>query len=337
MSASTSSVRALRLRVSRRRRGRGIPVELGPLVGLLALILAFSLLSDKFLTTSNLALIAEQGAIFAIMAVGMTFVLASGEIDLSVGAIYGLASVMLAIALRDGASPVVAVLIALAVGAIAGSLNGALSVGLGVPTIVITLGTLTVFRGVTYWITDGGFPVEGFPQESWFFSLADGKLLGTVPYIVLVMAAVAVLGSVVLTRTRMGRRTLATGSNRKAATYSAIRVNRVKIGVLTGMGLLAGLAGVLGLLTVPSGDPNAGLGYELDVIAAAIIGGVKLGGGAGSVVGAVIGTYIITTFRNGLVLLGVPIFANQIVSGAIVILAVAIDRVIRARAGQVRD
>jgi ribose transport system permease protein len=306
-----------------------LPVEVGSLAGLAGIIAIFASLSPYFFTTSNMSLISEQAALFGVMAVGMAFVLISGEIDLSVGAIFGLASVSMALAIQHGVDPTLSVLVALGVGAGAGCLNGLLSALLRVPTIVITLGTLSIYRGLIYWLTDG-FPIQELPTDSWVFSLGDGELW-LIPYQVFVMLGVALAAALVLRKTRFGYHVFATGSNRRAAMFAAVRVARVKIAVLTGMGLLAGVAGVLGLVTTHTGDPNSGLGYELDVIAAAIIGGVKLTGGAGSVLGALIGTFIIAVIRNGLAVVGVPIFANQIATGVIVVSAVAIDLLVRER------
>jgi ribose transport system permease protein len=267
----------------------------------------------------------------------MTFVMVAGEIDLSVGSIFGASMVTMALSLRDGAPVWLAILFALAVATTCGLFNGVLSVVFNVPTIIITLGTLSVFRGIIWSVTDA-FPVEDFSKESSFFELGLGKIGGLVPYQFVVLVAVAAVGIVVLQFTAFGRHVYATGSNRRAASYSGIHVNRVKILVLTIMGFCAGVAGIMGFATTQSGDVNGGSGYELDVIAATIVGGTKLGGGAGTILGSVIGVFIISgVVRNGLVLVGVSIYTQVIVSGAIVIAAVALDHLVKRRTSEVRE
>ena len=272
--------------------------------GLIVMLIVFSFLSEFFLTVDNLTLISRQAALFGVMAVGMTFVMVAGEIDLSVGSIFGFSMVMMALALREGLPIWLAIIVALTVGTAAGLLNGILSVALRVPTIVITLGTLSILRGITFWMTDG-FPVENFDKDSAFFELGTGKV-GAVPYQFLVLVGVAIVGMILLQKTVFGRHVYATGSNTRAARFSGIRVNRVKLLVLTIMGLTCGIAAVMGLATTRSGDVNGGVGFELDVIAATIIGGTKLGGGAGTIFGSILGTLMISgVVRNGLILAGV--------------------------------
>ncbi len=294
-------------------------------VGLLAVFLTFSVATPYFLTVTNLLTVSRQIALLGIMTIGMTLVLVCGEVDLSVGSIFGLTMVTMGLLLGEGVNPWVAMVISWIVGMGCGAVNGMLSIALRVPTIIVTLGTMNVFRGITWWST-GGFPVERFPRTLFFFQLGLGKIGGVVPVPVVVMLVLVGLGIVLLSKTVFGSHVYATGSNITAAGFMGIRVNHIKLLCLVIMGLMSGISGTIGLAHMQSGDPNGGIGYELDVIASVIIGGTQLGGGAGTVLGSLLGVFIIGILRNGLVLLGIPIYTHVIVSGAIVIVAVAIGR-----------
>jgi ribose transport system permease protein len=265
------------------------------------------------------------------MAVGMVFVIAMGDIDLSVGSIWMLSSVMMAIALRDGYSIWIAVAVCMLVATLCGFLNGALGVALGIPTIIVTLGTLSLYRGLGLVVTNAT-PVSGYNLETWFFEWIGGRDPVFGLWIsVWVMLVTGVLGWILFNRTPFGRRVQAIGSNRQAALFSGIRISRTRILVMTLMGFIVGIAAVVALAFNRNGSPTVGVGTELGVIAATIIGGTALSGGSGSVLGAILGALIIALIQNGLALLAVPPAWSTAVTGIVIIVAVTLDYLIKRR------
>jgi ribose transport system permease protein len=303
--------------------------EVGVLAALVFLCAAFGLTTDTFLRPNNLLQAARQASYFGTMAVGMVFVLSLGEVDLSVGSVLTLVNVLTAVALRDGVPLPAALLAGLGAGAACGFLNGALSVVLRIPTIIVTLGTMSVYRGLAL-VVSGGTPVSQFPKDNAFFAVGGGGV-GGVPSSVVVMLAVGLAGHVLFARTAFGRRVQAIGSNPQAARFAGIRVVRYKVLVMTLMGLVAGLAGVMALAFLQAADPSTGPGFELFVIASTIIGGTALTGGSGSVPGGILGALVIAVIRNGLVLLGLTAYWGTVVTGAMTIAAVALDYFIKRR------
>lgn len=302
---------------------------------LLALCAAFSLTTDAFLQPDNLLKVARQASYFGIMATGMVFVLTLGEVDLSVGSILTLVNVITAVALRDGMPTAAAVFLGLGTGAVCGLLNGALSVLLRIPMIIVTLGTMSIYRGLAL-VVSKATPISQFPKDSFLFQTLGGELTwggegGGVPASVIAMLLVGACGYVVLNRTVFGRRVQAIGSNLQAARFSGIRIVRYRLGVMTLMGAIAALAGILALAFLQSADPSTGPGYELFVIASAVIGGTALTGGSGSIIGAILGALIIAVIRNGLVLAGLTAYWGTVVTGALIIAAVAVDYLIKKR------
>ena len=291
---------------------------------------------NKFLNAQNLAQVAKDTSFIAIMAVGATFVIISGGIDLSVAAIYALASVLGALVLQrygpDGshatASPWVGVSLGIitcvSAATFAGLLNGSMIVALRVHPFIITLGTMTIFRGIAFVITNGQ-SVGGFPQafrDLVRWEVGDG--LSLVP--LAAMIVVAVVGGIYLTRLAAGRRIYAIGGNELASTYSGIRVNRVKLSVFIFSGLTAGIAALLALGYYGGATSGDGQGYELNVIAAAVVGGASLSGGKGSAWGALLGALVIQLISTGIVILGINQNYSQIIIGAVVIVAVVLDQ-----------
>lgn len=311
------------------RRLRGLQ-ELGVLIALIALCAGLAFSTDTFLTTLNLMQVARQASFTGIMAVGMVFVISMGDIDLSVGSILTLTNITTALALRAHLPIPIALLIGLATGAACGFVNGVLAVLLRIPMIIVTLGTLSVYRGLAL-IFSNASPISQFPKDGPFFTVGGGTLLG-LPTSVVVMVVVGVLGWLAITRSVVGRHIQAIGSNATAARLAGISLNRYRIGVMTVNGLFAALAGIIALAFLQSADPSTGPGYELWVIASVIIGGTALSGGHGSVPGAILGALIIAVIRNGLVLLGASTYAGTAVTGAVIILAVAIDSFVKRRA-----
>ena len=306
--------------------------EIGVIGALAVLIVLLTLLvPDKFLTAQNFINVSRQASYVGIMAVGMVFVIAMGDIDLSVGSIWMLSSVMMAIALRDNYSIWIAVAVCILVATACGLLNGALSVALRIPTIIVTLGTLSLFRGLGLVVTNAT-PVSGYNLETWFFEWIGGRdpVFG-IWISVWAMVIVGVLGWILFNRTAFGRRVQAIGSNRQAAQFSGIRISRTRITVMTLMGFIVGIAAVVALAFNRNGSPTVGVGTELSVIAATIIGGTALSGGSGSVLGAILGALIIALIQNGLALLAVPPAWSTAVTGIVIIVAVTLDYFIKRR------
>lgn len=296
--------------------------ETGLLVTILLLCLALHLFSANFLTASNIFVLSRQISLVAIIAIGMTFVILTGGIDLSVGSVVALVSVVLGYALVALQLPiVVGVFLALAVGLAVGLVNGALVVSTGVHSFVITLGMLGIARGIATGAT-GGQTRSGFGPG--FLELGQGSLLG-IPIPVVIAAALAVAAHVLLSRTITGRHIYFVGSNEEAAALSGIKVGRIKLFVFAVASTLAALEAVIETSRLASAQPAAGVGYELIAIGAVIIGGASLMGGVGTVLGTILGATLLGLVTNGLVLLGVSTFWQQGVTGAIIILAVALN------------
>ncbi len=291
---------------------------------------------NKFFNPQSLAQLAKDTSFIGIMAVGMAVVIISGGIDLSVGAIYALAAVLSALALRHfgptgpgaGAHPALnvplAVVICVGVGLLCGLVNGGLIVGLRMHPFIITLGTMAIFRGIAL-VVSGGQSIGDFPpqlQNLVKFQVGDGLTL--VPP--LVMLVVMAAGWIFLARLAAGRRVFAVGGNEVAAQYSGIPVRKVKLGVYLWSGGLAGLAALLAMGYYGSASSGDGNGYELNVVAAAVVGGASLSGGRGSALGAMLGALIIQMITTGIIILGIDQNYSQIITGAVVVAAVVLDK-----------
>ncbi len=303
--------------------------EIGVIAALVVLCAFLAVASDKFLTIDNFINVSRQASYVGIMAVGMVFVISMGDIDLSVGSILMLSSVTMAVALRDERHIVVAVALGLGVATLCGLVNGVLAVMLRIPTIIVTLGTLSIFRGLGLVISESS-PVSGYDIRTWFFEVIGGRIFG-VWTSVWVMLAVGFLGWVLYSQTPFGRRVQAIGSNRQAAQFSGVRISRYRIMVMALMGLIVGIAAVTVLAFNRNGSPTVGVGIELSVIAATIIGGTALTGGSGSVLGAVLGAIIIAFIQNGLALLAVSPAWSTAATGVVIIIAVTLDYLIKRR------
>lgn len=304
--------------------------ELGVLVALIALCVGLAIATPTFPTALNLLKVARQSSYIGIMAVGMVFVITMGDIDLSVGSILTLTNVVTALALQSGKPLWLALLIGLGTGAVCGFANGGLAVLLRIPMIIVTLGTLSIYRGLALILCQNA-PVSRFSKNQWLFTVGGDAIFG-LPTSAILMLLVAGGGWLLLTRTIAGRRVEAIGGNPVAARLSGLALDRVRILVMTANGMVAALAGMAALAFLQSADPSTGPGYELWVIASVIIGGTALSGGKGSVPGAILGALIIYVIRNGLVLLGAPPNTDIAVTGGAIILAVAIDSFVRRRA-----
>jgi ribose transport system permease protein len=293
-------------------------------IGFVAVFAVFAVLlhDEGFLSSNNLLNIFRQTATITVIAVGMTYVIACAEIDLSVGSVAGLSSVVTAMALAHWGL-VVGVLAGLAVGLVVGSINGALVSLLSIPSFLVTLGMLGIAAGVAQWITASA------PQPilSDAFNLAFGSgNFGPIPGLLVWSAVFVIVGAVVLARTRFGRQVLATGGNRTAAEFTGVRTRRIKFQVLLLSASVASVAGMLYAGRLQSGRFQWGAGDELSAIAAVILGGTSLFGGSGSVVGTLFGALLIGLINNGLILAGLDSSQQQVVRGVIIILAVALAR-----------
>ncbi|GAB2737409.1 substrate-binding domain-containing protein [Salinifilum aidingensis] len=294
----------------------------GPLGGLLALVVLLALLSPDFLTANNLLNVGVQASVVAVLAFGLTFVIVSGGIDLSVGSVAGLAGIVAGWAMSGLGLPLwLAIPCGLAAGGAAGLISGVLVTAGRVPPFIATLAMLTMARGLALVIADG----RPITMDGWLADLGSGELFGVVPYPVLVMLAIGVITAFVLRRTYAGRAMYAIGGNAEAARLSGIKVTRQRLLIYALSGLFAAVAGILLTARLASAQPEAGTGYELDAIAAVVIGGASLAGGVGSALGTFVGALILAVLRNGLNLLDVSAFWQQVAIGAVIAAAVLFD------------
>lgn len=295
--------------------------RVGILMVLILLIVLMSIFAPNFNRVDNLLNIARSISVNAILAAGLTFVILTGGIDLSVGSIVAVSGVVAVIAAIAGVPAPVAVVIGMAVGGACGLVNGVLTAYLALAPFIVTLGTMTFLRGLAYTITNGQ-PIVSSDLN--FKDLGNGYLLG-IPVPVIAMVAVFLVAWFVLERTRYGRHVYAVGGNAQAARLAGVQVNRIILSVYVVAGICAGLAGVIFAARVISAQPTAGTGYELDAIAAVVLGGTSLVGGRGRIVGTLIGAVILGVLTTGLILLNVQFFTQLLIKGVVIILAVAID------------
>ena len=295
----------------------------GILIMLLVLIIYFSFGSEYFLTGSNVVNVLRQSAVTGISAVGLTYVMLTGGIDLSIGAVIGLTAVTAASCMaKFGLSPILACIIALALGALIGLINGILVNYVDIPALIATLGVMTSVRGLCYILT-GGLPVYGFHAS---FDIIGKGYVGVIPVPVIIMAVVLILGWYVLNRTRYGRYLYAIGGSREAARLSGINVDKMVVVTYMIAGLLSSLAGLVELSRLSSGQPSAGDGFEMNVITAVVLGGISVNGGEGKFFGVVVGIFIMSVLANGLVMMNVYEFYQQLIRGIVLIFAVGFDQ-----------
>lgn len=306
-----------------------LPDELGILIALIALGAAISVLNHAYLNPANLVGLVGDSAYFGLMALAMTFVLAVGEIDLSVGSVFYLTAVVTALLMLGGLDPWLAAALGVLLGAALGAVNAWVSATLRIPVIIVTLGTLSIYRGLGLIISNAQVVVVNDTTSS-FFSVATASLV-EIPISAILLVGLAVVLHVLLHRTRFGYRVLAIGSNPEAARLVGIPSGVTKLAVMALVGGAAGLTGVLEVGVFQAVDTSVGTGYELLVISSVIIGGTSLAGGFGTVTGSLIGALIIEEISAGIVYLGVPATDSTLVTGAVILAAVAIDRAVRVR------
>lgn len=295
-----------------------------PFIGLILLIIVVSILNPSFLDLSNLLNLLRQISINGLIAFGMTFIILTGGIDISVGSILALSSAFIALMITSGVDPIIALIIGVLIGFVLGAVNGLLVTKGNMAPFIATLATMTIFRGLTLVITDGN-PITNLGDSYLFQLFGKGYFIG-IPVPAVTMIIVFVILLIILQKTTFGRHTYAIGGNEIAAKISGIKVNKIKILIYGISGLMSALAG--GILTsrLNSAQPTAGTSYELDAIAAVVLGGTSLTGGKGRIVGTLIGVLIIGVLNNGLNLLGVSSFYQQVVKGVVILIAVLIDR-----------
>lgn len=298
--------------------------KIAPFIGLFVIISIISILEPGFLSTNNLLNVLRQVSFNALIAFGMTFVILTGGIDLSVGSILALTGAVSAGLLASGVDPVLAMLAGLLLGAILGAINGVIIAKGKVAPFIATLATMTIYRGLTLVYTEGR-PISGLGDSAAFQMLGKGYFMGIPVPVVTMFISFGIL-YFILKKTTFGRRVYAVGGNEEASILSGINTDRIKIYVYSLTGLLAALAALMLTSRLNSAQPTAGEMFELDAIAAVVLGGTSLTGGRGWIVGTLIGALIIGVLNNGLNIIGVTSFFQQVVKGAVILLAVLADR-----------
>jgi ribose/xylose/arabinose/galactoside ABC-type transport system permease subunit len=315
--------------------------RLAPLIFLITLVIIFGLLEPRFLSRLNLLNVLRQVSITGLIAIGMTYVILTSGIDLSVGSLVAFSGVVAAAVAKGGTGTwlrgetgeqgygvTLAVLAAIAIGIGGGLIQGLAITRLGVPPFVVTLGGMSAFRGATLLFSGGG-PISGFSAD--FRYWGQGRVFGDIPVLAIVFLSFALLAHIILRYTRYGRHVYAVGANPEAARLSGLNVKWLVVSVYVIIGFFCGLCGFLLASRLNSAEAVAGVGYELTVIASVVIGGTSLFGGEGGIPGTVVGALLIGVLTNGLVLMDVSSYIQQIIIGAIIVLAVAFDRYVKSK------
>jgi ribose transport system permease protein len=313
--------------VSRRRPFR-LPEEIGVIVALLVIIAVIGIARPRFLNPINLLTILGNTTFQGMLSLGMVFLLAIREIDLSVGWMFNFSAVVAALLMVAGVNPWLAALGGVGFGAVLGLVNGVLAIGLGLPSIIVTLGTYSMFEGLSL-VANQGRAVFPSDQSSSFFSFASMKVFRVVPVVGVVFVALAIVLHIVLHRTRFGYRVQAVGSSPEAARFAGIPIALVRLQTLVLMGAICGLSGSMYVGFRGAIDPQEGADFALIVIAAVIIGGTPLSGGWGTVIGAVVGMLIIQVISSGIIFFGIDATWSTFVTGAVIVLAVALDQIVK--------
>lgn len=298
-----------------------LPEGLGALFPLAIICIFLCIFTDSFASSKNIMQVLRQAAVYAIMGTGMTFVIISGAVDLSQGSLLAFCCVWMGMTINATGNMWLGMLVGVIVGIIAGAINGVVIAYVKIPPFIMTLGTMYIYRGVTLWMTNS---TQIAVNHETFKFIGQGFLFG-IPFPVFVFIAIGLIAWVVLSRTATGRYVYAIGSNVETARLSGVRVERNMIKIYAISGMAVGLASIVYLSRLSAAQPTAGQSYEMEAIAAAVIGGVSMTGGSGSVIGTLIGAVTVAVIRNGLVLLGVQSYFTQIVVGAIIVVAVSID------------
>ena len=304
--------------------------ELVVVVAIILLTIVFTVLYPSYLSWNTMTQVLQQATINGIIAIGMTFAIISGGIDLSVGSVFAIIIVAVGSMTASGVHPLLAAVIGAVLGGVIGSINGFMITKMNLQPFIATLGTMSIFRGVAYVIT-GGWPVMGIPDA--FRDMFNHKIMKGIPNSVIIMLVLAVIMSIVLSRTKFGNYLYSVGGNEEAAKLSGVNVDRTKIIGYVICGLCAGVAGMVMLASLGTGEPAAGQGYELDAIAAAAIGGTRMAGGKGTILGTILGALLLAALKIGMILLNVDTFYQYIATGVIIVLA-AYFEFIQGRVGR---
>ncbi len=300
---------------------------------LLVMIIFFTIITDTFLASRNILNICRQVSMTGICSVGMTMVLLTGGIDISVGSIMAVVGVVSAKLIAEGGMPIFpAMVFGVLVGALCGLISGIMVAKFEVPALIATLAMQTMARGAAYILT-GGIPVYGLPDG--IRTLGQGYFLG-VPIPVYIMALVFILGLWLLESTRFGRYTYAIGGNQEVARLSGINITKMKVAIYTLSGLFAGLSGVIMLSRINSGQPNTSEGFEMDVITASVLGGISVAGGEGKIVNVIAGVFVMGVLSNGMTLMNLDEYWQWVVKGIVLLVAVAFDNIQRMRNAKVK-
>lgn len=299
--------------------------ELTTLMALIGLMVVITVMNPNFLTTNNLLNLLLQVTANGFIAFGMTFVILTGGIDLSVGSMLALSSALSAGLIASGVPVPIAIVLAVGLGALFGMLNGLLVAYGRLAPFIVTLATMTIFRGATLVYTNGNPVTKGLTDSFLFQFLGQGYVVG-IPFPVILMAIVFVLLYVLLHKTAFGKSVYSLGGNEKAAYISGVNLNKVKVMIYTISGMMAAISGLIVTSRLSSAQPTAGTTYEMDAIAAVVLGGTSLAGGKGRILGTLIGALIIGVLNNGLNIIGVSAFWQQVVKGVVILIAVLLDR-----------
>jgi Ribose/xylose/arabinose/galactoside ABC-type transport systems, permease components len=299
--------------------------EIGVFAVMLALIIIMSIASPVFLTMTNLINVVRQTVEIGIMAVGMTYLIIAGELDLSIGSLFAACAIIGAVLFKDGWNATLVFVIVIIMGIVFGSINGLLVTKARIPSFIVTLGTMKILRSVAYAISNGQsisvFPESATKSWVWWF----GGTIGKIPTQVFLMIIIFIIAHIALKRTEYGYQLYATGGNTRAALLSGIKTDKVKLITFIVMGFLCAFAAIISTAYLGSVTTTCGEGREMDAIAAVILGGAALSGGRGSILGTFIGAIIMSIVKNGMVLLSVPVFWQNGFIGIVVIVAVLID------------
>lgn len=308
------------------------------LLGFIVLCIITGILSSNFFTVTNWLNILVQCSIVGIIAVGMTFVIITAGIDLSVGSILAFSAIVAGMMLKNGISIPLVILTALIIGLVIGYANGFFITKFNVPAFIVTLATMSIFRGFTLVVSDGknqALSVSKSANPSLFEHFNNfskiGDKIGPVPIPIIIMIIIFLIGYYILQYTTFGRNLYAIGGNREAAKFSGINIGRIELMAYTITGLLCGISGVVLNSRLGAALPNAGVGYEMDAIGAVVIGGASLAGGEGTIAGTILGVLIIGVLNNGLNLMNVNPFYQQVVKGTVILIAVLVDQIKRRK------
>ena len=296
----------------------------GIIIAILTMMIIFTIINPIYLSTDNLIDIIKQSTINGLLAIGITLVIITAGIDLSVGSIFAIVIVSVGKILNVGVNPIIAVTIGLIIGFLLGVINGILITKLEIQPFIVTLGTMSAYRGISYIIT-GGWPVLDISEN--FRIMFDGDFLGIIPVSVIILLLTALIIFILLKYTKFGSYIYALGSNEEATLLSGVNVNFNKTIAYGLCGVTAALSGVVLLARLGTGEPTAGIGYELNAIAAAAVGGASLSGGRGTVQGTLLGTILLSALRVGLIVVGVDSFWQYIATGVIIVIAASFETI----------